>query len=115
MAKQASGKYNRKLEISEPITVSGRMNEEKTELQVKYSSYPARKIETPSNKDPKVENNAERAILEVDWDLRYIPNFYPTEGWELQDKFDGRKYLVTNPAVEIERAKGILVKTRLVE
>lgn len=91
------------------------MNEKKTELQVKYPSYPACKIETPSNKDPKVENNAERTVLEVDWDLRYIRGFYPTKGWILKDRFDGRKYEVTNPAVEIGRAQGILVKTRLVQ
>jgi hypothetical protein len=91
------------------------MNEQKTELQIKYLKYPACKIETQSSKDPSVENNAERSILDVDWDLRFIPNFYPKEGWKVKDKFDGREYEITNPAVEIGRGQGILIKTRLVQ
>jgi hypothetical protein len=113
--KRLAGKYNRRLEISEPVSVSGRFNEKKTEMQVKYPSYPACKIERTLTDDQSVQGNVERAVLDVEWDLRFIPNFFLGAGWQVRDIFDGRKYNVVAPSSEINRAEGILIRTKLVE
>ena len=113
--KRLAGKYNRRLEISEPVSVSGRFNEKKTELQVKYTNYPASKIERTLTDDQNVDGNVERAILDTEWDLRYIPNFFLGSGWQVKDLFDGRKYSVVAPSSEINRGEGILIRTKLVE
>lgn len=117
MAKQqASGRYNRRVQVIKPTTIVNEANEEQTgPEEIVYARYPACRIEKDHTGNEGVDNNVNRSELRVDWDLRFIPILQIKTNWRLKDLTDGKEYRVIAPVIDIGRGSGLLVKTVIIE
>ncbi len=113
--RRGAGRYNRRVQLLQPKTVTDEYNEAKTEFVVVFDMYPAQRMDTTSTKDEEQSNRIVKGLAVVEWRLRYIPTLDIRIDWEIKDLLDGKTYEVIEPATEIGRQEAIRVLTKIVQ
>ena len=118
MAKQdlrRAGKYRWRIEFLEPVDVVNDFNEKDTEHHVKYTNFPACKVEKNRSSDESNEGNQIQTTLKVEWLIRFIPGLEIDSNWRIKDLFENRIYKIISPVEEVGFRQEYLIKTEFVQ
>jgi hypothetical protein len=113
--KFSPNKYNRRVNLLQPVAVESAYNETQISFEIARSNYPAHRSDDVTTDGEKQDGKVVQSTNVVEWELRFIPNMGIKSTWKLVDVFTGQQYQIISPVTEIGRRQALRVKTMIVE